>query len=578
MPNSLTALGLTTASQAELITQYTTDYQTIYGPDINLAQDTPDGQMMMIWIQATLDVLNLLTQIYNGFDPDLAIGTVLDQRVAINGIQREGGTFSITDITVVTNQALSLPGLDQTAVTPFTVSDNAGTQWNLIATQSVPSAGTYVFPFQAALPGAALTTTNTIQSQVTIVVGVQSINNPTVQSVIGLNEETDASLKIRRQKSVSLGSQGYLAGLLAALENVAGVSNAFVYENTTGTTDTNGVPGHSIWVIVAGNPADSDIANAIYTKRNAGCGMFGETSFPVVQVDGSTFNVLWDFVTLQDLFMVFTVSSLNALPSSVSSSTPPAMAAIRAGLVSSFLPNVAAQVNINELAELVQAIDANTMVTNAGFSVEAVQTITLSGVAASGAFKLSFAGNSTTSIAWNDSASTIQTKLRLLAGLSAVTVAGSISSQSLVVTMTGVSIISVIGYNTNTLATSAPVPVTLAFTSTFVQTLTPLTKNLQFHVSEENIIILPMIAAAPNVTYVFSSGKVASTGLLVNASAVVQFTGLGGYGVIAYSVATSTGGAINATSGLYTAGSAGTDTITVTDELGNKSTCAVTVS
>ena len=134
----------------------------------------------------------------------------------------------MTNVTVTVSQALNLYGLDQTAQPVYTVADNAGNQWQLQTTQHLSTPGTYVFSFQAANPGAVLTTINTITVPVTIVLGVTSINNPTTYTTLGINEETDAALKIRRQKSVSLASQGYLAGLLAALENINGVTSAFV--------------------------------------------------------------------------------------------------------------------------------------------------------------------------------------------------------------------------------------------------------------------------------------------------------------------------------------------------------------
>ena len=89
----------------------------------------------------------------------------------------------------------------------------------------------------------------------TIVLGVTSVNNPTTYTTLGTNQESDSALKLRRQISVSIGSQGYLQGLLGALESINGVSSAFVYENNTGITNADGVPGHSIWVIVAGSDA-----------------------------------------------------------------------------------------------------------------------------------------------------------------------------------------------------------------------------------------------------------------------------------------------------------------------------------
>lgn len=370
MPNLLDSTGLQTATRDELVTQFTQAMQNIYGSDINLDSDTPDGQMMNIFIQSVLDLEDLLVQIYNTFDPDNAIGVVLDQRVSINGIQRQAGTFTITNITVVTSASVNLYGLDQSVQPVFTISDNAGNLWQLQTTVLGTGTGTFVYAFQALTPGANLTIPNTITVPVTIVLGVTSVNNPTAYSVLGINEETDAQLKVRRQQSVSLASQGYLAALLAALENINGVTSAFVYENTTSGTDGDGTPSHTIWVIVAGSGAASDIAEAIYTKRNAGAGMRGSQTFTITQVDGSSFVVKWDNVTPQDLYIQFTASSLNGI-------TPIDATALKAGLVAKFVPGVFAEVNINQLATIIQEqIDPNCLVTNAGFSLSAMGTFT----------------------------------------------------------------------------------------------------------------------------------------------------------------------------------------------------------
>lgn len=472
MPNSLGPTGLQTATQAELQTLLQTAFKVIYGSNINIDPESPDGQLLNIFIQAILDQSELLTTIYNTFNPDNAFGTILDQRVAINGIQRLAGTFTVTNITLVLSASVNLYGLDQTANPVYTVSDNAGNQWELQSTHLGVS-GTQVLTFQSSVPGAITTIPNTIVNPVTIVLGVTSINNPSTYTTLGINEESDAALKVRRQISVSLPSQGYLSGLLAALENINGVTYAHVEENDTGTTNADGVPGHSIWVITAGSGAASSIANAIYTKRNAGCGMYnsgdaGAQSYTITQVDGSAFIVYWDTVVTEDLFIKFTATSLDGI-------SPPNIAGIRAGLVTSFTPGVNQQVNVNDLATLVQDIDPNTLVTSAGFS-------TSSG-----------------------------------------------------------------GSYTNTLTPSSP--------------------NKQFIVSSADIIITPMILS-PTSSSVTHSGS-------------EQFTGLGGYGTLTYTFVTNnSGGTINSSTGLYTAGitSGVTDTVRVTDSLAHTADATVTVT
>lgn len=364
MPNAINANGLTTATQTELVNNFTAAFELIYGNDIDLDPDSPDGQMMMIFIQAVLDLEDLITQVYNMFDPDNAIGVILDQRVAINGIQRQAGTFTVVNITIATSQSVNLYGIDQTVQPVFTVSDNSGNQYELQVTHTGfnPGGGGSSLVFQAVNPGALSPTPNTITVPVTIVLGVTSINNPTGATTVGINEETDAQLKVRRQQSVSLASQGYLPGLLAALKNITGMVAAFVYENNTDATNGDGVPSHSIWVITSGTALDADIAQVIYDKRNAGCGMFGTTSYVITQVDGSFFTVSWTKVSLETLYIKFNVGSING-------TGIPNIAGIRSGLVTTFLPGVNEEVNVNELATLVQAIDSNTLVTSPGFDI-----------------------------------------------------------------------------------------------------------------------------------------------------------------------------------------------------------------
>jgi uncharacterized phage protein gp47/JayE len=361
MPNTIGADGIEVKTRTELRDEMVAGFEAAYGSDINLEQSTPDGQTINIFVQSVLDMEDLLVQIYNSFDPDNAVGRTLDQRVAINGIQRQAGTYTITNVTVVVGSNCNLPGLDQTDEPPYTVSDNAGTKWFLIQSRTGVTAGSHVYSFRAEFPGANLTIPNTITIPVTIVLGVVSVNNPTTYTTLGLDEESDAALKVRRQKSVSLASQGYLAGLIAALENINGITSVAVYENKTGTTDINGVPSHSIWVIVSGTASDEEIATAIYQKRNAGAGMYGAESYIITQVDGSPFEINWDIVEPEDLYIEFDATSLDGV-STIDTD------GIKDYLVANFVPGVNEQVNINDLATVVQQFDNNCLVTNAGFA------------------------------------------------------------------------------------------------------------------------------------------------------------------------------------------------------------------
>jgi len=364
MPNQVTAAGLQTKTISEIVAFLTAALKTIYGADINVEPDSPDGQLINIIAQLAVDNLEFQTQIYNTFDPDQAPGVILDQRVALNGIQRLGGTYTLTPITIVTDRALSLAGLDSEIDNPdgtgYTVQDDEGNKFILASSQVIPSAGTYSYSFRAQNPGAVETVPNTITTPVTIILGVVSVNNPSIYSVLGINQETDAALRIRRQRSVAISAMGYLQSLLAALLNINEVVSAFVYENVTGSVDADLIPGHSIWVIVEGG-SDAEVAQAIYSKRNAGCGMKGDEEVIVTQIDGSPFLIKFDRVVNETLYIEFDAESIDGI-----GTIDPVYIADQ--IVLRLVPGVFDRVNINELATIVQEIDPNCLVTNAGFS------------------------------------------------------------------------------------------------------------------------------------------------------------------------------------------------------------------
>lgn len=576
------ATGLTIATLNDRITTLTTGMQTIFGASINVDPDSPDGQLINIVCQMIQDVAELIQSVNSMMDPDQAIGIILDQRVAFNNIQRQNGTFSQIIVNVTVSAAVSLPGLDQVSNPVFTVADNAGTQWNLISSVSLASAGTYGMLFQASQPGAVQSTPGTITVPVTIVLGVTSVSNPGTVSILGINEETDAALKIRRQQSVALGSQGYLNALEASLQNITGVTYARVFENTTGTTNSDGVPGHSIWVITNSNGAvNPSIAGAIYNGRNAGAGMKGTQTFNITQSDGSIFTVQWDVVVEINLFTTVTLSSANGI-------NAPNFAAIDATLPSLIAPQPWGTVNVGQLSTAIQVIDPNSIPTLTGFSAATTQVLTLSAVAASGNFVLSYNGATTVSIAWNATAATIQSDLNALTGLGSVTVTGSIASQTLTINTGLASVNGLIYVTSNTLLTSGAVAVTFAYSEGYANFLQPVAKNYQFSLIPPSpgalggtIVLLPLVPSAPNIVTTITGGLpggVILTALAIVHATTAKFSPLGGYGPFTYSVTTSIGSTINS-SGLYTAGgSSGTDTVKITDAIGNFGITTVTVT
>jgi hypothetical protein len=310
MPNVLDATGLTVDSVTDVINNLTTGMQDIYGSDINVDSNSPDGQWINILAQAITDNAETIVEVYNSFAWESAAGTVLDQRIAFNGLTRKQGTYTTTPVAITVNQALTLYGLDQSVNPVFTVQDNAGNQFYLQTTQTPGSPGTNTYTFRAVNVGQVQVTSNTIQTQVTVVLGVSMVNNPTTSgTIVGVNEETDVQLKIRHAQSFDLAAIGPADTIEAALLAIPDVTDALVVENFTDSV-VNGVPAHSIWPIVtAGQPAE--IAQVIYSKM-LGAGQKGAQTYVITRPNGNPFVAQWDVSLAQPLYIQFTINPITA--------------------------------------------------------------------------------------------------------------------------------------------------------------------------------------------------------------------------------------------------------------------------
>lgn len=311
MPTSLTANGLVVAGTAEIVTNITTAMQNVYGPGINIGPTSPDGQAINIFAQVVSDTLQTLVQTYNSFAPDSAFGTVLDQRVALSGIIRVQGTYTLAYVLVTATAAVSIPGQDVLVSNPnaqvFTVADTAGNQYQLQTSYSFSGAGSQSLAFVCVTLGQIQTTPNTITTVITPAQGISAVNNPSTSSDIeGIPEETDVQLKIRRANSYFLQAVGPADAVRAALLNtVPGCVDAYVVENDTGST-VNGVAPYGLEVIVNGGAAAA-IAQAIYVKKAPGCSLTGSQSYTITRPQGNTATVYWNNAVPQALHVAATL-------------------------------------------------------------------------------------------------------------------------------------------------------------------------------------------------------------------------------------------------------------------------------
>lgn len=280
-PVTIDATGINALTYADILSDLQADYRSIYGADVYLGSDSQDGQLLAIFAQAISDCAAASVAVYNSFSPATAQGVGLSSVVKINGLTRHVPTNSTADVTIV--------GQVGTVITNGVVADVNSHKWSLPDSVTIPGGGEIVVTATAQEEGDISAAPDTITQIVTPTLGWQTVTNDDAATP-GAPVEADAALRVRQSVSTSLPSETPLAGIVSAVQNLDGVQEIKAYENDTDTEDDNGIPGHTISLVVVGGDA-TEIAEAIALKKNPGTGTYGTTTETVYNPSGLPLDI-----------------------------------------------------------------------------------------------------------------------------------------------------------------------------------------------------------------------------------------------------------------------------------------------
>ena len=163
--------------------------------------------------------------------------------------------------------------------------------------------------------------TGTPLAMLTVQTGVTAVSVVT-DATVGYVSEGDPSLRVRRQNSFGLATQGMADGLDSALNNMpADVVQATVWENNTGVIQTFAGGGQlnpkSIRAIVAMQPSGNaqHVVDKIYRLKGPGCGMQGATSGTALDEQGNAHPVYYDVATMVRVFVGISIATRAGWPS-----------------------------------------------------------------------------------------------------------------------------------------------------------------------------------------------------------------------------------------------------------------------
>ena len=243
-------------------------FRSIYGQDVNLDSDTPDGQLLGLFTQELTDIHQAASFIVQMLDPYQATGNWLEQRAMYAGVIRRRSSYSYVDDVILTGTPKTNIPVDSIFI------DQNKNKWVTLDRVELNDLGSARVKIRSESPGIFNLKKLDELQQSTVILGLQKIIANS-ESYGGADEEKDIDLIQRFMKSHAINNEEDQSGIQAKLINLKGVEKCIVYENFTSETDEKGIPSHSLSAVVLGGD-HQEIIETLTRSKKGGCGFFGK--------------------------------------------------------------------------------------------------------------------------------------------------------------------------------------------------------------------------------------------------------------------------------------------------------------
>jgi hypothetical protein len=301
--------GVIVPDTGALQTTVENEYKAVFGQDLIVTPNTPQGVLITAEVSARSGVLRNNAALANQINPNLAGGVFLDAIWALTGGGRTAATYTL----VPSVDLLGLPGTLIPAGSQAALVD--GTLFESVSAVTLDLSGTGSVDFQAVEAGPVAVNVGALTQIITGVLGWDSVTNTTAGTP-GNSEESDLASRSRRKND--LGAQGVALPVAStsALYDTDGVRSLQFRENYTdadATIDGIFLTAHSIWACVDGGTDDA-VATALFENKSLGCGWNGAVSVDIVApATGQIYLVQFDRPTPIAVTTRLYVRNLSAL-------------------------------------------------------------------------------------------------------------------------------------------------------------------------------------------------------------------------------------------------------------------------
>ncbi len=281
------------------------EYKLAFGQDLNVSPSTPQGMLIASEVLARRSVIENNAALANQINPNIAGGVFFDAIFALMGGQRNPNVST----TVVAN----LTGIATTVIAAGSQArdETTGLLYQSLDTVILNGDGEATVTFSCLTPGAFTCQVNDLNQVVSSILGWETVTNPAV-GIPGSSVQPDASARNLRRLTLGLQGTSQPVATISAINELVGVDSCSYRENVTDdpiTIDDVTLVPHSMYACVYGGD-ETEIAEAIYSKKSGGCNYNGDTSVTLIDPSsGQSVTVKFDRPLVKHFLVNVTVSA-----------------------------------------------------------------------------------------------------------------------------------------------------------------------------------------------------------------------------------------------------------------------------
>lgn len=316
----ITPTGVAVPQSVDIRAGVLADTNEAFGGELDVVTpSTPQAYLADNLAQNIVDSNAQIAYFVNQVDPANAEGRMQDAIARIYFLDRKGATPSVVTVQLTGQSLVTMPAGQL-------MQDDSGNLWRSSGDVTFPVGGGNVnAQFACVTNGPVELGIGALTKIAQTFPGWDAGVNLS-PAIVGSDVESRQAFEIRRQESIAQNGRGSPPAIRGAVWDIDGVLDVFAYDNFTnavlpyGATNYPLAP-HSIYVgVVGGN--DSDLANAIWSKKDAGCDMNGNTTVVVQDTEGYSYpypqyNIKFNRPAALPIKFAVTLANSTALPSTI---------------------------------------------------------------------------------------------------------------------------------------------------------------------------------------------------------------------------------------------------------------------